>query len=184
MRGHDQRDALRPLELLPALPERPLDAEPLERAPAVIRQGLQHGEVRSSDYTVRLLRGDGGTIWITANASPVQNASGTPLYFLVYIRDVTERKTLEEQLRQAQKMEAVGRLAGGVAHDFNNLLTAIIGNAELLMREIEPEDPRRLDILEINRAAHRAATLVRQLLAFSRKHVLQPRVVDLSLIHI
>ena len=141
---------------------------------------LVSGEVRSSDYTVRLLRRDRGTIWITANASPVQNASGTPLYFLVYIRDVTERKTLEEQLRQAQKMEAVGRLAGGVAHDFNNLLTAIIGNAELLMREIEPEDPRRLDLLEINRAAHRAATLVRQLLAFSRKQVLQPRVVDLN----
>ena len=141
---------------------------------------LVSGEVRSSDHTVRLLRRDGGTIWITANASPVQNASGTPLYFLVYIRDVTERKTLEEQLRQAQKMEAVGRLAGGVAHDFNNLLTAIIGNAELLLREIEPEDPRRLDLLEINRAAHRAATLTRQLLAFSRKQVLQPRVVDLN----
>jgi CheY-like chemotaxis protein len=67
-----------------------------------------------------------------------------------------------------------------VAHDFNNLLTAIIGNAELLLRAIEPEDPRRLDVLEINRAAHRAATLVRQLLAFSRKQVLQPRVVELN----
>jgi PAS domain S-box-containing protein len=141
---------------------------------------LVSGEVRSSDHTVRLLRRDGGTIWVSANASPVQNAAGTPLYFLVYIRDVTERKTLEEQLRQAQKMEAVGQLAGGVAHDFNNLLTAIIGNAELLLREIETEDPRRLDVLEINRAAHRAATLVRQLLAFSRKQVLQPRVVDLN----
>ena len=141
---------------------------------------LVTGEVRSSDHTVRLLRSDGGTIWVSANASPVKNASGTPLYFLVYIRDVTERKTLEEQLRQAQKMEAVGQLAGGVAHDFNNLLTAIIGNAELLLREIEAEDPRRLDVMEINRAAHRAATLVRQLLAFSRKQVLQPRVVDLN----
>ncbi len=141
---------------------------------------LVSGEVRSSDYTVRLVRRDGGTIWVTANASPVQNASGTTLYFLVYIRDMTERKTLEEQLRQAQKMEAVGQLAGGIAHDFNNLLTAIIGNAELLLREIEAEDSRRLDVLEINRAAHRAATLVRQLLAFSRKQVLQPRVVDLN----
>jgi two-component system, cell cycle sensor histidine kinase and response regulator CckA len=141
---------------------------------------LVSGEVRSSDHTVRLLRSDGGTIWVSANASPVKNASGTPLYFLVYLRDVTERKTLEEQLRQAQKMEAVGQLAGGVAHDFNNLLTAIIGNAELLLREIEAEDPRRLDVMEINRAAHRAATLVRQLLAFSRKQVLQPRVVDLN----
>ena len=154
----------------------PEDLAPIEHE---LRK-LVSGEVRSSDHTVRLLRRDGGTIWVSANASPVQNASGTPLYFLVYIRDVTERKTLEEQLRQAQKMEAVGQLAGGVAHDFNNLLTAIIGNAELLLREIEAEDPRRLDVLEINRAAHRAATLVRQLLAFSRKQVLQPRVVDLN----
>jgi PAS domain S-box-containing protein len=154
----------------------PEDLAPIEHE---LRK-LVSGEVRSSDHTVRLLRSDGGTIWVSANASPVQNASGTPLYFLVYIRDVTERKTLEEQLRQAQKMEAVGQLAGGVAHDFNNLLTAIIGNAELLLREIEAEDPRRLDVMEINRAAHRAATLVRQLLAFSRKQVLQPRVVDLN----
>ncbi len=110
----------------------------------------------------------------------VQDAAGTPLYFLVYIRDVSERKILEEQLRQAQKMEAVGQLAGGMAHDFNNLLTAIIGNTELLLGTIDLEDLRRLDVLEINRAAHRAATLVRQLLAFSRKQVLQPRIVDLN----
>jgi two-component system, cell cycle sensor histidine kinase and response regulator CckA len=141
---------------------------------------LVSGAVRTLDHTVRLLRRDGGVIWVLANASPVQDASGSTLYFLVYVRDVTERKNLEDQLRQAQKMEAVGQLAGGVAHDFNNLLTAIIGNGELLLRAIEPEDPRRLDVLEINRAAHRAATLVRQLLAFSRKQVLQPRVVDLN----
>jgi two-component system, cell cycle sensor histidine kinase and response regulator CckA len=141
---------------------------------------LVSGEVRSSDHTARLIRRDGGTVWVLANASTVQDDAGAPLYFLVYLRDVTERKNLEEQLRQAQKMEAVGRLAGGVAHDFNNLLTAIIGNADLLLRVIEPEDARRLDVLEINRAAHRAATLVRQLLAFSRKQVLKPRLVDLN----
>ena len=143
---------------------------------------LVRGEIRSSDDTVRLLRRDGGVVWVYANSSPVRDASGTTLYFLVYIRDVTEWKMLEEQLRQAQKMEAVGQLAGGIAHDFNNLLTAIIGNAELLLRSVEPEDPRRLDVMEISRAAHRAATLTRQLLAFSRKQVLQPRIVDLNAI--
>jgi two-component system cell cycle sensor histidine kinase/response regulator CckA len=144
------------------------------------RRRLIAGEAHSSDLTLRLLRRDGMVVWVYANTSVVQNAAGAPLYFLVYLRDVTERKLLEEQLRQAQKMEAVGQLAGGVAHDFNNLLTAIIGNAELLLREIAPDDTRRLDVLEINRAALRAAGLTRQLLAFSRKQVLQPRIVDLN----
>jgi PAS domain S-box-containing protein len=144
------------------------------------RLRLIRGEARSYDLEMRLLRRDGKVVWVYANTSIVQDAAGKPLYFLAYVRDVSERKTLEEQLRQAQKMEAVGQLAGGVAHDFNNLLTAIIGNTELLLRQTEPEDPRRLDLQEINRAAHRAAALTRQLLAFSRKQVLQPRIVDLN----
>jgi PAS domain S-box-containing protein len=144
------------------------------------RRRLIEGESRSYDLLIRLIRRDGRAAWVTVSSSLVQDATGRPLYLLVYIRDVSERKLLEEQLRQAQKMEAVGQLAGGVAHDFNNLLTAIIGNAELLLKTIGPEDARRLDVLEINRAAHRAATLTRQLLAFSRKQVLQPRIVDLN----
>jgi len=102
-------------------------------------------------------------------------------------RDVTPRKlaeqalrTSEDQLRQALKMEAVGRLAGGVAHDFNNVLTAIFGYADLLLDQFAKDDPRRGDVEEIRRSAERAASLTRQLLAFSRKQVLQPRVLVLN----
>jgi PAS domain S-box-containing protein len=100
--------------------------------------------------------------------------------FVVNGRDVTDRRVLEDQLRQVQKMEAVGRLAGGIAHDFNNLLTAILGFADLLLATFPPNDPRRADMREIERAAQSAAGLTRQLLAFSRKQVLQPVVFDLN----
>jgi two-component system, cell cycle sensor histidine kinase and response regulator CckA len=99
---------------------------------------------------------------------------------LVLARDVTERKELESQFRQAQKMEAVGQLAGGVAHDFNNLLTAITGYSELLLLDFATGDPRRQDVDEIRGAARRAAALTQQLLAFSRKQVLKPQVLDLN----
>jgi PAS domain S-box-containing protein len=102
-------------------------------------------------------------------------------------RDITERRAMEQrlrqsedQLRQAQKMEAVGRLAGGVAHDFNNVLTAIFGYSDLLLEQFSLDDPRRADVQEIRRSAERAATLTRQLLAFSRKQVMQPRLLNLN----
>jgi two-component system cell cycle sensor histidine kinase/response regulator CckA len=101
---------------------------------------------------------------------------------LAAVRDITERKLLEEQLRQSQKMEAIGQLAGGVAHDFNNLLTTIIGYSELTIKRLELEDPLRHTIVEIKKAGDRAASLTRQLLAFSRKQVLQPIVLDLNAI--
>jgi two-component system cell cycle sensor histidine kinase/response regulator CckA len=99
---------------------------------------------------------------------------------IVLAFDVTERKTLEEELRQSQKMEAVGRLAGGVAHDFNNLLTVINGYSELSLRRLQPDDALTFNLEEIKRAGSRAASLTRQLLAFSRKQVLQPKVLDLN----
>jgi len=99
---------------------------------------------------------------------------------VVAVRDITERKRLEEQLREAQKMEAVGRLAGGVAHDFNNLLTVMGGYAELLLEQLEPADPRREAAREILQASQKAASLARQLLAFGRRQVLQPRIVSLN----
>jgi PAS domain S-box-containing protein len=99
---------------------------------------------------------------------------------ILTVRDVTDRKRLEEQFRQAQKMEAVGRLAGGVAHDFNNLLTVIRGYSELLAKRIDAESPLRRQVKQIKRAADRAVALVQQLLAFSRKQVVEPRILDLN----
>jgi PAS domain S-box-containing protein len=99
-----------------------------------------------------------------------------------FSRDITEFKRLEQQFRQAQKMEAVGQLAGGIAHDFNNLLTAIIGFGEMAFNGLEPGDPNRELLTEIRRAGQRAANLTRQLLAFSRKQVLRPEVVSLNVL--
>jgi two-component system, cell cycle sensor histidine kinase and response regulator CckA len=99
---------------------------------------------------------------------------------LAVMKDVTERRSLEEQLRLSQKMEAVGQLAGGVAHDFNNLLTVILGYGSLLLKDLVPEDPRRAPLEGINQAADRAAALTQQLLAFSRRQVLAPRLLDLN----
>jgi signal transduction histidine kinase len=97
-------------------------------------------------------------------------------------RDVTDQRHLEEQFRQAQKMEAVGQLAGGIAHDFNNLLTAILGNTQLLLRDLPPGDSKRSDVEEIRKASERAASLTRQLLAYSRRQMLQPEVLDLNVV--
>jgi signal transduction histidine kinase/ActR/RegA family two-component response regulator len=108
--------------------------------------------------------------------------SGLLLAAIIAERDdaLTKRLLLEEQLRHSQKMEAVGRLAGGIAHDFNNLLTAIIGYTEIVLTSLDPTDERRADAEEIGRAAMRAADLTRQMLAFSRRQVLQPKIIDLN----
>lgn len=108
--------------------------------------------------------------------APVRSAG----YVNLYGSDITERKRLEEQLLQAQKMEAVGRLAGGVAHDFNNLLTAISGYGQLVLEGLADGDTKHLNVQEMLRAADRAAALTRQLLTFSRKQVLQPQLVNLN----
>lgn len=112
--------------------------------------------------------------------SQPQRINGQTVGRVWSFRDLSDRKNLEEQLRQSQKLEAVGQLAGGIAHDFNNLLTAIIGYSELTVSEVERDSYLHQSILEIRKAGERAASLTRQLLAFSRRQVMQPRVLDLN----
>ena len=121
-------------------------------------------------------RKDGGTFEVSMSWGPLD---GEPAYVVTFA-DMTDRKRLEAQLMQAQKMEAVGRLAGGVAHDFNNMLTAIKSYSQLLLQDVAADDARHKDIQEIDLAADRAARLTRQLLAFSRQQMLQPRVLDVN----
>ena len=119
-------------------------------------------------------RKDGSTYEEDAVIRPMRDASGTITHYLKVGEDVTARHALEQQFRQAQKMEAVGRLAGGVAHDFNNLLTVISGFTEMAIASLDPDDPLRADLEQVALAGERGAALTRQLLAFSRKQALEP----------
>lgn len=125
-------------------------------------------------------RKDGRLYTEEQTITPVRNQRGEITHFVAIKEDITERKELEQQFRQAQKMEAVGRLAGGVAHDFNNLLTIIKGHSELLRDRTSPGDPLHRSGEQIHKAAERAASLTHQLLAFSRMQVLQTKVLDLN----
>ncbi len=128
----------------------------------------------------KITDGQGRELWVSTTKSPLRDAKGQIIGTFGTARDVTEHKRLEEQLRQAQKMEAVGRLAGGVAHDFNNLLTVILGYSSLLCARTQPDDPLHEPSRMIRSTAERAANLTRQLLAFSRKQILMPVVLDLN----
>lgn len=132
------------------------------------------------DDTYRIQRPDGSSRWVRTRTFPVRGASGAVYRVAGVARDVSEYRRLEEQLRQAQKMEAVGRLAGGIAHDFNNLLSVILSYTSLALSALPEGDPCREDMLEVERAGERATELTRELLAFSRKQVMEPKVLELS----
>jgi signal transduction histidine kinase len=125
------------------------------------------------------LRKDGTSIVVRVSGRAVSNG-GNANTFELFAEDVTERRALEQQLRQSQKMEAIGRLAGGIAHDFNNLLMVISGYSEFLLDRLSQEPVLRAPAQEISNAAGRATSLTRQLLAFSRKQMLAPKILDLN----
>ena len=130
--------------------------------------------------TVTLPGRSGGVVPVEIMTATLKGREGQDLGVIAVMRDLTSVRALEAQLRHAQKMEAVGRLAGGVAHDFNNLLTVITGRSQLLLLKLPPESSLRRDVELVEETAHRASALTRQLLSFSRKQIVQPRIVDLN----
>jgi two-component system cell cycle sensor histidine kinase/response regulator CckA len=154
----------------------PADREAVRKASAAAAEAGG----RAYDLEHRIVRPDGAIRWVHEKARVMFNDEGRPIRMIGAVQDITERRMLEDQLRQAQKMEAIGRLAGGIAHDLNNALTAIAGYAELALGAIEPDHPARPDVHEIRRGAERAGSVTRQLLAFSRKELLEPRLFDLN----
>jgi len=139
------------------------------------KKGLEAYEV---EY--RIVRPDGALRWLHERNFPVRDDEGKVVSIAGIIDDVTERKLLEEQLFQSQKMESIGRLAGGIAHDFNNLLMVILNAGRFVEEEIGPKSPARDDIQQVISAAERGAKLVRQLLTYSRKQLVAPKVVDVN----
>ena len=146
-----------------------------------LRGRLTAGEVITNFETKRK-RNDGIIRDVQLSECALHGANGALTGFVSIVSDETERKSLEAQYRQAQKMEAVGQLAGGVAHDFNNLLTVIISYSQMLLGDMDEGSASHTDVREIKRAAERAALLTKQLLAFSRQQVLRPQILDLNLV--
>ena len=157
----------------------------IQRCRAAVESGDESMRIRTNE--IEFLRKDGTTVATETVTKLVSDARGKVRYVIGVSRDITNLKRaeaakarIEDQLRQAQKLESVGRLAAGVAHDFNNLLTVINGYSRLLLGSLQAGDPLRGSLEEIHKAGERAAALTQQLLAFSRKQILQPRVLDLN----
>ena len=150
------------------------------RVSETLRQAIEAGRDFVSEYRFRAK--DGTELHVWDRGRVVRDEKGRAVRMVGIMESVTELKRLEDQYRQAQKMEAVGRLAGGVAHDFNNLLTTILGYSHVILGQMAPDDPQRLDVEEIRKAGDRAAALTKQLLAFSRKQVIEPKVLEVNAI--
>ncbi|MBM4072730.1 MAG: PAS domain S-box protein, partial [Planctomycetes bacterium] len=146
----------------------------------VLQAALAQATMNSYQEEYRITRPDGTMRWIRDRGFPVHDENGNVVRLTGVAEDITERKRLEEQLRQAQKMEAIGQLAGGVAHDFNNLLTIITGFSEVILLQLAQDSPYRSSLLEVCKAGERAASLTRQLLAFSRKQIIAPEILNLN----
>ena len=149
-----------------------------DRVLAQIDDVVRKGAARPIEH--RIVRKDGAMRFVRSTLVPQYATDGTLVAYDGLLQDITQRRVLEEQLVQAQKLQSIGRLAGGVAHDFNNLLTAILGNAELALMDLPEDHPAREGVGEIIKAAERAASLTRQLLSFARKQMIEPAPLDLS----
>jgi PAS domain S-box-containing protein len=155
---------------------------------SVYRYPLEHQKLNETlllqesfkDIEVEWKRKDGASIIVRCSGCPIKDETGAVAYVEVFAEDITERRTLERQLRMAQKMEAIGRLSGGIAHDFNNLLGVIIGYSQVLKRSLGTQHASFEHAEEIEKAGQRAVSLTRQLLAFSRQQVLEPVVLSLN----
>ena len=132
------------------------------------------------DVEHRIVTTAGHVRWVHERADVIQATGTHGRRMIGTVQDITDRRALEEQLRHSQKMEAVGRLAGGVAHDLNNALTAVVGYTELALAELQDDHPARADVAEIRHAAERAAAVARQLLSFARRQIFEPRLFDLN----
>jgi two-component system, cell cycle sensor histidine kinase and response regulator CckA len=153
---------------------------PDDRPSFIEHMRLAIAEQKEFTIEFRVVWPDGSHRWVAGRARVVYDEQRRPARLLGVGMDVHHQKVLEQQFHSAQKMEAIGQLAGGIAHDFNNMLTAVLGNANLVLDELDSGSPFRADLEEIVKAAERAAALTRQLLAFGRKQVMQPVPVDLN----
>ncbi len=173
MLGYDSEAELLALEMATDV-----YVDPADRSRLI--QHYRQAERAAGLNEVEWKRKDGSRITVRLGGRPLRNEAGELKAFEMFVEDVTERQALEAQLRLAQKMEAVGRLAGGVAHDFNNLLTVIVGESEMALADLPEDAPARESLNEIRKAAERAAALTRQLLTFSRRQIVEPTVFNLN----